>query len=91
MNFEKINAVPQWEAGAKNYLVELEAKSKYQRESIDEFNEKIYSPGLGVVVVTREGADEDLLKNGFLPANDGVPEIFAKGDPTKFLLYSKRL
>ncbi|MBI4119120.1 MAG: GNAT family N-acetyltransferase [Parcubacteria group bacterium] len=45
----------------------------------------------GVVVLGREGADDQYLENGFAPANDGVPEVFAKGDPTQFLLYSKKL
>lgn len=45
----------------------------------------------GVVLVGREGADDQLLDQGFASANDGVPEVFAKGDSTQFLLYSKRL
>ena len=45
----------------------------------------------GVLVLTREGKDEELLNYGFQSANDGIPEVFEKNDPTKFLLYSKRL
>lgn len=45
----------------------------------------------GVVLVGREGADDQLLDQGFASANDGVPEVFAPGDSTQFLLYSKRL
>jgi len=45
----------------------------------------------GIILVTREGEDEEFLRSGFKSGNDGVPEVFEKGDPTKFLLYSKRL
>ncbi len=45
----------------------------------------------GIIILGREGADDQYLENGFFPANDGVPEVFAKGDPTQFLLYSKKL
>lgn len=47
MNFEKINTMPQWEVEARNYLAELESKSKYQREKVSETSEKIHSPERG--------------------------------------------
>ncbi|MFH1744632.1 MAG: GNAT family N-acetyltransferase [bacterium] len=45
----------------------------------------------GIVVLTREGEDGEFLDYGFQSTSDGVPEVFAKGDPTKFLLYSKKI
>ncbi len=45
----------------------------------------------GIVMLSREGVDEQYFENGFYPANDGVPEVFGKGDSTEFLLYSKKL
>lgn len=46
---------------------------------------------MSMLLLTREGTDDEFLKNGFLSANDGVPEFYEQGDPTRFLLYSKRL
>lgn len=53
MNFEKPNLTPEWYIGAKNYLAELEGKSKYQREEIDELSEKIHSPERGDYVLEK--------------------------------------
>ncbi|MDP3800298.1 MAG: GNAT family N-acetyltransferase [bacterium] len=49
------------------------------------------SQGRGIIILSREGEDEQYFENGFYPANDGVPEVFGKGDSTEFLLYSKKL
>jgi len=46
----------------------------------------------GVIMVSREGENPMFSANGFSePGPAGVPETFEKGDPTNFLLYSKRL
>ena len=53
MKIESPNVIPEWYVGAQNYLVELEGKSKFQRERIDELNEKIYSPERGDYVLEK--------------------------------------
>jgi len=48
--------------------------------------------GREVIVVFREGQDNALAQMGFEPAGkEGIPNVYAKGDPTKFLFYTKKL
>lgn len=44
-----------------------------------------------VIIINTEGQDTDLLNAGFTEAKKGVPGVFAKGDATRFLLFSKEL
>ena len=67
---------------------EIEGSKKELAEALKGY---ALSQERGVLALTREGEDKELLDYGFQPANEGIPEIFAKDDPTKFLLYSKRL
>ena len=45
----------------------------------------------GVLIVSQDEDDDTFLKNGFIRPADGIPEVYERGDPTKFLLYSKKL
>ena len=48
--------------------------------------------GREVIVVFREGQDNALAQMGFEPAGkEGIQNVYAKGDPTKFLFYTKKL
>lgn len=67
---------------------EIEGSKKELAEALKGY---ALSQERGVVALTREGKDEEFLNYGFQPANDGISEIFEKNDPTRFLLYSKRL
>jgi len=62
-----------------------------KKELVEALKGYALSQKRGVLALTREGKDEEILNYGFQSANDGIPEVFAKGDPTKFLLYSKKL
>lgn len=44
-----------------------------------------------ILTILQEGEDRDLLNLGFQSGKNGIPEVFEKEDPTKFLLYSKKL
>ncbi len=49
------------------------------------------SIGIDVVILSNEGRDDKLIDAGLTEVQDGIPGVYAKGDPTEFLLYSKRL
>jgi len=44
-----------------------------------------------IVMVCSEGEDSELSDFGFLESKHGVPKVFGKRDPTKFLLLTKEL
>ncbi|OHA02949.1 MAG: hypothetical protein A3C92_02760 [Candidatus Sungbacteria bacterium RIFCSPHIGHO2_02_FULL_53_17] len=44
-----------------------------------------------IVVTYREGEDPSLAEHGFQSSEGGIPFVFGKGDPTKFLFYTKKL
>ncbi len=43
-----------------------------------------------ILFVSREGADSDLTQAGFKKPSPGIPETYVAGDPTQFILYTKR-
>jgi len=46
----------------------------------------------GIVVIHKEGRDDDFFKEGFQSCENGIgPDFYEEGDVSKFLLYSKRL
>ena len=44
-----------------------------------------------ILVAYREGEDSSLAEYGFRSSDRGIPGVFIKGDPTKFLFYTKKL
>jgi GNAT superfamily N-acetyltransferase len=47
--------------------------------------------GRDVIMIYNEGNDFELSQNGFEEAKNGIPYVYDKGDPSKFLLLSKKL
>ena len=54
------------------------------------YNTRISNLDKNILSTYYEKELED-LKNGFIRPADGIPEVYERGDPTKFLLYSKKL
>ncbi len=47
--------------------------------------------GRDVIIISKEGSDSDLDSLGFQAADQGIPEVYGKGDPTQYLFYTKHL
>ena len=54
---------------------------------------KRYTSSIGreTIIVHREGEDAQLTRSGYKNAEGGIPFVYARGDSTNFLLYSKPL
>ncbi len=60
-------------------------------ELVDALKNYAKSVGIDVIILSNEGRDDKLEDAGFTEVQDGIPGVYTKGDPTKFLLYSKKL